>query len=98
MRVLVTGGAGFLGHHLARRLREAGHWVRVADNAALPEPPYPYPYDFFDHYLCTDLTQPGAAQGAVTGVDWVFDLAADMGGMGYIEGRDAQIVTHNTLL
>lgn len=93
MRCLVTGAAGFIGHHLALRLKHHGHWVRGVDLT----------YDHrlvsrLDEFWTKDLRHRCACRDAVAGVAWVFDLAANMGGMGWIVGRDAEIVTDNTLV
>ncbi|HVL67947.1 MAG TPA: NAD-dependent epimerase/dehydratase family protein [Vicinamibacterales bacterium] len=92
-RVLVTGGAGFIGHHLASALRRRGHWVRAVD----VKPPEFGSVDA-DEFALLDLRRADDAAAATRGVDHVYALAADMGGMGYISQHDARILHDNTLI
>lgn len=91
MKALVTGAAGFIGHHLAAALAAQGHEVRGAD-LAWPR------YGLQASFARCDLRDPQAAEDAVAGCDAVFALAADMGGMGYISSHDAAILTSNLLI
>jgi GDP-D-mannose 3',5'-epimerase len=106
---LVLGGGGFIGGHLAKRLKQEGFWVRVVD--IKPN------HEFFDNdeichdYVCGDLRDPmlvsrimfspiqnseNDKQGAF---DEVYQLAADMGGAGYIfTGDNDANVMHNSAL
>ena len=92
-QVLVTGAGGFIGHHLVTFLRERGYWVRGVD---LKHPEYS-DVDA-DEFLVLDLRNPDAAARAVDGVDHVYALAADMGGMGFISANYAQILYNNALI
>lgn len=89
MRVLVTGAGGFIGGHLVRRLVSEGHEVRGVDIKPLDEWFQPHP----EHISCCwelhDLREADSAMAACAGIDWVFNLAADMGGMGFIENNKA---------
>lgn len=76
-RILVTGGGGFIGGHLIKRLKADGHWVRSADIKA-PE----YENSSADEFLFADLRQQENAWKACADVDTVFHLAAEMGGIG----------------
>jgi GDP-D-mannose 3',5'-epimerase len=89
-RILVTGAGGFIGHHLVTALKERGHWVRGAD---LKHPEFAE--SDADEFLILDLRDEWSARMATAGVDEVFALAADMGGMGYITYHDADILTSN---
>ena len=91
-RVLVTGAGGFIGHHLVTRLRHEGYWVRGAD---LKFPEYA-PTDA-DEFLQVDLREFVNCRAAVDGIDEVYHLAADMGGIGYITAKHAEIA-HNDVL
>lgn len=92
-RVLVTGAGGFIGHHLVTYLKQRGYWVRGVD---IKEPEYT---DIdADEFQLFDLRDPQAAEQAVRGVDHVYALAADMGGMGFISSHHAQILRNNALI
>lgn len=92
-RVLVTGAGGFIGHHLVTYLRERGYWVRGAD-VKLPE----FTTSDADEFLQVDLRRWEACLEATAGVDEVYALAADMGGMGFISSHHAQILHNNSLI
>ena len=92
-RVLVTGAGGFIGHHLVKRLKKEGYWVRGAD---LKRPEYE-PTDA-DDFQVTDLRSFENCQRAVAEVDQVYTLAADMGGIGYITANHADISRNNVLI
>jgi GDP-D-mannose 3', 5'-epimerase len=91
-RVLVTGAGGFIGHHLVAQLKQEGAWVRGVD---LKHPEYaPTAADEFE---IRDLREREQCLDATRGVDDVYALAADMGGMGFISSHHAEIL-HNNLL
>jgi nucleoside-diphosphate-sugar epimerase len=92
-RVLVTGAGGFIGHHLVSHLKRRGEWVRGAD---VVRPQYA-PTDA-DEFLEIDLRDAARAREAAEGVDRVYALAADMGGMGYISSHHARILHDNALI
>ncbi|KUL94253.1 NAD-dependent dehydratase [Bosea sp. WAO] len=91
--VLVTGAGGFIGHHLVSYLVAHGHKVRGVDIKA-PE----YAASRAHEFELLDLRVPGNCEKAVAGVDEVYHLAADMGGIGYITSSHAAITLHNTLI
>ncbi len=86
MKILVAGGGGFIGGHLVSSLLADGHEVRSIDRK-----------DFEDWYqvhddaqnIVSDLQYRDACFSAVEDVDRVFNLACDMGGMGFIENNKA---------
>jgi nucleoside-diphosphate-sugar epimerase len=85
--VLVTGAGGFIGGHLVARLRDMGvENIRGVDRVPLDEW-----YQRFDDVDSRqgDLQELATCQGACEGIDTVFNLAADMGGMGFIENNKA---------
>lgn len=92
-RVLVTGAGGFIGHHLVGYLTDRGSWVRGVD---LHPPEYaPSPAREF---ATLDLRRPESCLAAVDGVDELYHLAADMGGIGYITAYHADIARDSALI
>jgi GDP-D-mannose 3', 5'-epimerase len=92
-RVLVTGAGGFIGHHLVTYLKERGYWVRGVD---LKHPEFTE-VDA-DEFELLDLRRRDDALVAARGVDQVYALAADMGGMGFISENHATILYNNALI
>jgi len=93
-RVLVTGAGGFIGHHLVKRLKADGHWVRGVD-IKLPE----YERSAADEFEVRDLRKWDECLMATRGgLDEVYNLAADMGGIGYITAFHADIARNNILI
>jgi nucleoside-diphosphate-sugar epimerase len=92
-RVLVTGAGGFIGHHLVRFLTERGYWVRGVD-LKLPE----YEPTGADEFLMLDLRRWENTLAATAGVDEVYNLAANMGGIGFIESHKAEIMRDSALI
>jgi len=92
--VLVTGAGGFIGHHLVKRLKDKGYWVRGVDIKA-PE----YEVSAADEFELLDLRKyDNCLQATRDGVDHVYNLAADMGGIGYITASHADISRNNILI
>lgn len=93
MRVLVTGAGGFIGHHLVTYLKRQGCWVRGVDLT------YPaFAPTAADEFAVLDLRRWEACLVATRGVDEVYALAADMGGIGYIAQRHAAVLHNNALI
>lgn len=92
-RVLVTGAGGFIGHHLTKYLVQRGYWVRGVD---IKEPEFEP--TVADEFLLLDLSEAENCRRATEGVDEVYGLAANMGGIGFIETNKAVIVRDNTLI
>jgi len=91
-RVLVTGAGGFIGHHLVKYLVDKGYWVRGVD---IKHPEYePSPAHEFE---LLDLRRFDNCLIATRGIDEVYHLAADMGGIGYITAYHADIA-HNSAM
>jgi len=91
-RVVVCGAGGFIGGHLVKRLKREGFWVRGVD---LKE--HEYARTMADEFILDDLRNQDAARRAVEGVEEVYQLAADMGGAGYIfTGEHDAEVMHNS--
>jgi nucleoside-diphosphate-sugar epimerase len=92
-KVLVTGAGGFIGHHLVTYLKNQGYWVRGVD---IKTPEY-NPTDA-DEFEVLDLRRWDNNLQATRGIDEVYALAADMGGMGFIQNNHAVILRNNILI
>jgi GDP-D-mannose 3', 5'-epimerase len=92
-KVLVTGAGGFIGHHLTKYLVERGYYVRGVD---IKEPEYEPSHA--SEFLLLDLSKADNCLEATEGMDQVYGLAANMGGIGFIETNKAVIVRDNTLI
>ncbi len=91
-KVLVAGAGGFIGGHLVKRLKEEGLWIRAVD---LKEHEFSRPPA--DEFIIGDLRNQDTVRRVVDGVDEVYQLAADMGGAGYIfTGEHDAAVMHNS--
>src|ERR1700680_3387888 len=92
-RVLVTGAGGFIGHHLISYLKKKRYWVRGADLKRAE-----YEASAADDFALLDLRRAEDCLKATDGIDEVYALAADMGGMGYISAHHAEIFRNNSLI
>jgi nucleoside-diphosphate-sugar epimerase len=91
-RILVAGAGGFIGGHLVRRLKQEGCWVRGAD-LKYPE----FDRSAADDFVAGDLREAAFTRNVLDGIDEVYQLAADMGGAGYIfTGEHDAAVMHNS--
>jgi nucleoside-diphosphate-sugar epimerase len=90
-KVLVTGGASFIGSHLADALAERGACVHVVDDLTSGKTANIQPLLQTGRatFVQADLREPGAARAAMKGVEVVFHLAADHGGRGYVDLHQA---------
>jgi nucleoside-diphosphate-sugar epimerase len=108
-KALVLGGGGFIGGHLAKRLKDEGFWVRIVDIKDKHE--YWDHEDICNEYIPGDLRDPKLVSRVmmapnqtsesdnVNSFDEVYQLAADMGGAGYIfTGENDANVMHNSAL
>ena len=90
--ILVGGGGGFIGGHLVKRLKSEGYWVRAVDLKHNE-----YSVSPADDFRIGDLRDANVAREALDGIDEVYQLAADMGGAGYIfTGEHDAAVMHNS--
>jgi GDP-D-mannose 3', 5'-epimerase len=91
-RILVNGAGGFIGGHLVRRLKAEGFWVRAVDLKRHEFSQLPA-----DEFIVGDLRDQDFVRHVVEGIDEVYQLAADMGGAGYIfTGEHDAAVMHNS--
>ncbi len=92
-RILVCGAGGFIGHHLVRRLKAEGNWVRGVD-LKFPE----FSETDADDFAVGDLREQSFVRSVIDQrFDEVYQLAADMGGAGYIfTGEHDADVMHNS--
>jgi GDP-D-mannose 3',5'-epimerase len=93
-RILVTGAGGFIGNHLARKLRHQGNFVRIAD---LKFDEY-IRGKFYDEKMILDLRILDNCLAATQGMDLVYNLAANMGGIGFITRVGAEVMHDNVLI
>lgn len=93
---LVCGAGGFIAGHLVKRLKQEGYWVRGADIKY-----HEYAKSAADEFMKIDLREPENCKAALTlgsgTFDEVYQLAADMGGMGFIHSAECEIM-HNSVL
>jgi GDP-D-mannose 3', 5'-epimerase len=92
-KALVTGAGGFIGHHLVASLKERGYWVRGVD-LKRPE----FEATRADEFMILDLRRSEDALAACDGMAEVYNLAANMGGIGFIERYKALIMHDNVLI
>lgn len=93
-KILVTGGAGFIGSEVVKQLLVKGYQVRVADDLSKKEAKVPEECEF----LKLDLTSKNSALRAMDGVDFCIHLAAKIGGIGYFHKYPATILSENNKL
>ena len=96
-KALVCGAGGFIGGHLVKKLRNAGYWVRGVDIK-----PHEWSPNTTDEFLLLDLRIKEDCRRALTvnggTFDEVYQLAADMGGMGFIHSAETEIMHNNALI
>lgn len=95
-KALVCGAGGFIGGHLVKKLKREGYWVRAVD---IKE--HEFAPTAADEFLLLDLREEENCKAALSldegGFDEVYQLAADMGGMGFIHSAESEIL-HNSAL
>ncbi|CAD5194353.1 unnamed protein product [Musa acuminata subsp. malaccensis] len=95
LRICITGAGGFIASHIARRLKSEGHYIVASDwkkNEHMSE-------DMFCHeFHLVDLRVMDNCLKVTSGADHVFNLAADMGGMGFIQSNHSVIMYNNTMI
>ncbi|MGI6483972.1 MAG: NAD-dependent epimerase/dehydratase family protein [Methanobacterium sp.] len=92
--VLITGAGGFIGSHMAREILGRGSFVRAVDikwDNYLPEP-------YYSEQLTLDLRKKENVDESMKDIDYVFNFAANMGGIGFITETGADIMHDNVLI
>ena len=99
-RALVCGAGGFIGGHLVKRLRAEGYWVRGVDVKE-----HEFASSAANEFLLLDLRDPQQARQSTlfddasgSSFDEVYQLAADMGGMGFIHSAECEIMRNSALI
>jgi GDP-D-mannose 3',5'-epimerase len=96
-KALVCGAGGFIASHLVKRLKQEGYWVRGVD-LKRPE----FAPTAADDFQVLDLRQKDDCAAALSlesgGFDTVYQLAADMGGMGFIHSAECEIMRNSALI
>jgi GDP-D-mannose 3',5'-epimerase len=93
-KILVTGGGGFIGSHVARHLYSQGNFVRIADikfDDYIKE-------KYYSEKLQLDLRVWKNCLAATKGIEKVYNLAANMGGIGFITAIGAEVMHDNVLI
>ena len=91
-RILVCGAGGFIGGHLVKRLKSEGFWVRGIDVKR-----HEFARSGADEFIIGDLRDPDVCRAAAHDIHDVYQLAADMGGAGYIfTGEHDACIMHNS--
>jgi GDP-D-mannose 3', 5'-epimerase len=91
-RILVCGAGGFIGGHLVKRLKKEGYWVRGVDLKHNE-----FSHSPADDFVIGDLRDTNVVRSVLADIDEVYQLAADMGGAGYIfTGEHDAAVMHNS--
>jgi nucleoside-diphosphate-sugar epimerase len=90
---LVAGAGGFIGHHMVRYLKDRGYWVRGVD-IKMPE----FGTSAADEFIVADLREFPNCMTATEDMDEIYQLAADMGGIGFISANHADVARNNVLI
>ncbi|MFC2029469.1 NAD-dependent epimerase/dehydratase family protein [Chloroflexota bacterium] len=96
-KALVCGAGGFIGGHLVKKLKREGYWVRGVDQKE-----HEFAPSQADEFTVLDLREEGNCQAALSlpggPFDEVYQLAADMGGMGFIGSAECEIMRNSALI
>ena len=93
-KILICGAGGFIGSHMARRLYGEGNFVRAVDikwDGFMDEP-------YYTEKITSDLRGYENCLKVTKDIDWVYQFAADMGGIGYITEIGADIMKNSSLI
>jgi len=96
-KAIVCGAGGFIGGHLVKKLKQEGYWVRGVDIKH-----HEFAPSAADEFCVLDLREPEGCRAALTldngTFDEVYQLGADMGGMGFIHSAECDIMHNNVLI
>jgi nucleoside-diphosphate-sugar epimerase len=92
-RAVVAGAGGFIGHHMVNYLKDRGYWVRGVDIKEAEYEP-----TAADEFELLDLREYENCLQTTSDVEEVYQLAADMGGIGYITANHAEVARNNVLI
>mmetsp|Transcript_9281 Transcript_9281/g.16282 ORF Transcript_9281/g.16282 Transcript_9281/m.16282 type:complete len:350 (+) Transcript_9281:98-1147(+) len=95
VKVCVTGAGGFIGAHLAKKLKEMGKYVVAVD---WKKQEFFENDEFCDEFMLLDLRSIANCVKATEGCEEVYNLAADMGGMGFIQSNHSVLFYNNTMI
>ena len=87
-KILIVGAGGFIGGHLVNRLLKDGNSIVATD--IKPKEYWFQDFDNAENYYATDMKDISNCRKVATGVDYVFNMACNMGGMGFIENNKAE--------
>jgi len=90
-KIVITGGAGFIGRSVVKQLLKRNYKLRIVDNLSGPSSKIDKGYEF----VMADLTDPKQAEKAFLGMDICINLAAKIGGIGYFNKNPATIISDN---
>ncbi len=92
-KVVVCGAGGFVGSHLVKKLKKEGYWVRGISRSS-PK----FSKTIADEFEVLDLRSYENCERAVKGIEEVYQLAADMGGLGFIDSEECVVMRNNSLI
>jgi len=94
-KVTITGGAGFIGSHLAQNLVDSGSYVKVVDNLERGKIEYIKPFLDDIEFIEGDVRIMNTCYDICDGADIVIHLASKVGGIGYYLQKPGEVITHN---
>lgn len=95
LRICITGAGGFIGSHLARRLKSEGHYIVAAD---WKKHEFWSEGEFCNEFHLLDMRIFKNCVLVTKNCDHVYNLAADMGGMGFIQSNESVLMWNNTMV
>ena len=87
-RILVVGAGGFIGGHLVNKLLRNGNFIVAVD--IKPKEYWFQDFDYTENYYSMDMKEINNCRKVTEKIDYVFNMACNMGGMGFIENNKAE--------